>query len=272
MNGITNVVKNEIKEYFILYFDILGYKDVFDDDSDIYQFLRTLNEVVKETKTNLESANHVLSYKIKMFSDNFIIGFECNNNIDDKQYLIHICLIAGNIQLLLLKNHNILIRGGLTKGQLHFNDDFVFGKGLIDAFKLENTAEYPRILIDEQVSKYYFETEKQIPYGYKIDEDGNYFVDYLFDISLNELYDDSSENEIKEINNALIKIMKNKSSYPKNYTRSSAVLSREKIIRKYLWVLGYHNTYYATINRKELLVKYQIVINKRLLRPEISFI
>ncbi|MDE5825819.1 MAG: hypothetical protein K2H91_14240, partial [Lachnospiraceae bacterium] len=59
-----------------------------------------------------------------------------------------------DIQRNFILQYDLFLRGGITIGTLSFNDDFIFGQGLIDAVELEETARYPRIIIGKTVLDY----------------------------------------------------------------------------------------------------------------------
>ena len=175
----------------ICYIDLLGTKDkiIRDSNSDYLNVINdSYNEAIKIVDS-ISSAATVLPYKIKIFSDNFIIATESNANRKDDNHIAialnRMALIAMAIQRELLKQ-DIFIRGGITWGDLYMDESFVYGNGLLDAYKLEcEKALYPRIIIDEELiklSEYCMqESEDYIMevYNIKKDKDKLYFLDYL---------------------------------------------------------------------------------------------
>ena len=78
------------KEYYIAYFDILGYKGFFEDkDNDINEFLNYIIKLVRDiiNKTIHNTIVFNCPFKVKMFSDNFVILVEQNPNIEEYSIL-----------------------------------------------------------------------------------------------------------------------------------------------------------------------------------------
>ena len=79
-----------LKTYYIAYFDILGYKNFFDDkENDILEFLYNMIQVCNETlcKADVNSLQYNSKFIVKTFSDNFIIMLEANNYMNDYDIL-----------------------------------------------------------------------------------------------------------------------------------------------------------------------------------------
>ena len=79
---MVNNTPNPIKEYYIAYFDILGYKDFFDKHPDkVEGFLADIHHAVQYAEDYIQSFHQspIMSqiakadYKIKVFSDNFMM-------------------------------------------------------------------------------------------------------------------------------------------------------------------------------------------------------
>ena len=84
------------------------------------------------------------------------------------------------IQCELMARDGILIRGGLCIKECYVDEEFIFGPGLIQSYRLESEiAVFPRILIDDELV--------QLPLGGHLwgpairrGEDAAYFIDYLY--------------------------------------------------------------------------------------------
>lgn len=155
-----------IKEYFIAYFDLLGYKEFFQNYPDkVKNFLQIIHEAISNTKKYIQTVNSSpvgadlgkLFIRTKVFSDNVLLCLErFTMGIDYPRFLAFLAIIA-DIQRNFVLRYGLFLRGGITIGELSFNEDFVFGQGLIDAVALEEKAIYPRIIMDESVLKYVFQ-------------------------------------------------------------------------------------------------------------------
>lgn len=128
--------------YMICYFDILGTK---------YK----LSKFNKEVFGELWLINHCLekySYKwddivIRTFSDNYFIAFPTNANI--RESLVKMLTIVGMTYAECLTSIQTPLRGYITSGDMHIDENSIIGEPLIKAYEFESrVAKYPRICID----------------------------------------------------------------------------------------------------------------------------
>lgn len=157
---------NPIKKYYIAYFDILGYRKFFEKLIKNNQqekagiFLTEIHNAITNVKANLSQISGVtffkevlkidIDFKIKIFSDNFIICFECYERCYmERMRALYFIEIISEIQRYFILEHKLFVRGGLTIGEISFNDDYIFGNGLIEAVDIEEKTVYPRITISD---------------------------------------------------------------------------------------------------------------------------
>lgn len=156
-----------IKEYYIAYFDLLGYKNFFEKTPErAGAFLNTIYEAIQNTKSYIQDIDASpiirglgeISIRVKIFSDNILLCLE--RSVDQIEYLRFLAFtsIVADIQRNFILQYDLFLRGGITIGSLSFNEDFIFGQGLIDAVALEETAIYPRIIIGQPVLDYVLQT------------------------------------------------------------------------------------------------------------------
>ncbi len=152
-----------IKEYYIAYFDLLGYKDFFEKSPEkASDFLNTIYEAIENTKAyilGLHSSPIVGEFgeiyiRVKVFSDNVLLCLERGSTPKECLRFLSFMAITADIQRNFILKHDLFLRGGITIGTLSFNNDFIFGQGLIDAVALEESAIYPRIIIGQAVIDY----------------------------------------------------------------------------------------------------------------------
>ncbi len=158
---------------FVLFIDILGFKELIKDNSADFIF-----DVLSIFKKSIEECNFVdisLSrssnqgfcdinidnngdiehgkiigddVQITSFSDNIVITI--NNNVDVLSVLQYI----ATVQEAFLKENiskEITIRGGLTIGEIYHQENIVFGPALNDAYELESKkARYSRIMLSKE--------------------------------------------------------------------------------------------------------------------------
>lgn len=90
--------------------------------------------------------------KVKIFSDNIFVCVEKGDDLrTEKARAIFFLEIISEIQREFIINHNLFLRGGITLGNVSYNEDYIFGDGLIEAVKIEETTVYPRIVLSRSL-------------------------------------------------------------------------------------------------------------------------
>lgn len=161
---MNNIEPNPISEYYIAYFDILAYKGFFEKTpKNEQQFLKAIHEVIYKVKGMLKTINGSelvdsvakLEIKIKIFSDNFLLCTNVGTDVKkEKIRLLAFIYVVSEIQRNFVVRYGLFVRGGIIKGTLSFNDDYVFGKGLIKAVEIEESTKHPRIAIHNKICEY----------------------------------------------------------------------------------------------------------------------
>lgn len=189
---------NPIKEYYIAYFDILGYRQFFNDHPEkVEDLLKEIHNATLNTKDTLTVPNNVdffdligvnVDFKVKIFSDNIIVCLkrdETNyleypeDNRNERLRAIMFLERISTIQRNFIVKHKLFLRGGITIGEISFNDDYVFGKGLIEAVDIEEHTVYPRIEISNSLFNF---VNKSISYS---EEEFNKAIEIEKDIKNN---------------------------------------------------------------------------------------
>lgn len=152
-----------IKEYYIAYFDLLGYKDFFKTKPDQveefleYMYLAIHNMgIYKQEISSSFIAGEIaqIQIKSKVFSDNILLCLEVGETSNECVRLLAFMATVADIQLNFILQYGLFLRGGITKGTLSFNEEFVFGQGLIDVVEMEERAKYPRITLSQNIIDY----------------------------------------------------------------------------------------------------------------------
>ena len=248
------------QECYLAYFDILGYKSFFESkDFDASTFFDTINSALEDVKKgiNIESSLNHIDIKYRVYSDNFLFYIEDNDN--EQQALIALSRLVSLIQKRLLEKYSLLIRGGITKGDFRFNKELIFGKGLIDVYTLESTkAIYPRVIFSNDTfvkdTLEYLKNEGFI----EKDEDGYYYVQFLYQTGTEVSYEILARNITKLVNI---------NCRYKNLTDTKKIAEKEKLITKYLWLVTRFNSYATNTTCK---IGYDISVNPRVLKFEIK--
>lgn len=156
---------DEIKtdDYYIAYLDILGYKNIIAKDEND-EFLKNLKHVFTQLETSIEFTNIFSKnskFKLRIFSDNVVICYKITDLASsDMDALGSLVSFIGALQGFLLM-YGYTSRGAITSGQIYWDNLFLFGKGLVDVYNLENKqAKYPRVIIDNELTKLYEKLQK----------------------------------------------------------------------------------------------------------------
>ncbi len=200
---------NPIKEYYIAYLDILGYKAFFKEHKeDIPSFLDRIDDAIKRTVKHISIINsspilrNIGSIQInaKAFSDNILLCMEAGESSYEPMRILAFLQVVSDIQRGFVTGYGLFLRGGIKRGCLSMNSDYVFGQGLIDVVEIEEKeAIYPRIIVDEKLAQYVrgisFHSQEQMDEAVRIanrirlqqpvsDEDMNQLNDLAFRVQL----------------------------------------------------------------------------------------
>jgi len=270
--GGIALTKFKVSEYYIAYFDILGYKAFFEDkESDLSELLESIvaisQDVVKTT--SLEGAFND-KFLIKAFSDNFIVLLE-DHNISEYQAIKSLSYLLALLQLRFLEKYSILLRGSITKGYAYINKSIVFGEGLVRSVELEGMADFPRIIIDDlRISREVCSDlcEKSLLQ----DNDEKYYVDF-FDVLDKRVGDDDffGENEkehLFRIRTNIVKLTNRYGKYNRLVKDNKKIIQTERTISKYLWLLTKFNNF-CIYQYQDFVINYNFVLYQRLMKSEI---
>lgn len=166
------------KKHIIIYIDLLGSTQKIINDTDEQAFVGIKHIYDNMIKGMLNNVSKTWNIKTKVFSDNVIIGYEVEGDERGIAYNLNKMIrVAALFQFFAMACH-WPVRGGLTMGNLYIDDIFVWGKGLLRAYELENNiAVFPRIIIDKELLPMLEQYETEIQ-GWKMDL-GLPIVDYL---------------------------------------------------------------------------------------------
>ena len=139
---------------------------------------------------------------------------------------------------------NILLRGGISIGKISMEpdtpktDDILFGPALVRSYDLENKeAIYPRIVIDSPVITQAEQHQGSLWPEFvrkDKDEDGNFFLDYLFAAVTDSLLF-AGEKQL----NPMETLQAHKASTERKI--KSLEEKDANIIKKLRWLVSYHN-------------------------------
>ena len=152
--GVVNIEKPELKECYIAYFDILGYKSQVAKDPQ-----GTLDRVYNGfnfAKNRVGIFNGLLTsifgntseVKRRVFSDNIVMAVSTEEATSQK--IIFFLEQVRELQIQFM-HQGFFVRGAVVKGDIAISDEFVFGEGLVRAVEMEEANRHPKIIIDKVV-------------------------------------------------------------------------------------------------------------------------
>lgn len=163
--------KSSYELRLIAFIDILGFKEIIKQseiDPEKIEFISSILNYLKDWESQdkwdlkLVEIEEDAQYKgvknfdirgktnVTAFSDSIVVSVKIDDNINEmaSTLIVHLSHIGS-----LLLEKGVLIRGGLTVGNLiHDDNGTVFGQGMIDAYLLETkSAKYPRIILSNKI-------------------------------------------------------------------------------------------------------------------------
>ena len=138
--------KYKMEEHIVSFIDILGSSQNMKKDPE-----GTLNIVHNAYEKAIETYKQLYGdlqneIKVRIFSDNIVVFCKCDK-LKVKTAFQVVVLLSAIIQVNFL-NSNILVRGGIAKGDFFADDLMMWGNALVEAYKIENSISiYPRIVI-----------------------------------------------------------------------------------------------------------------------------
>lgn len=137
----------------VAYLDILGFTKMIEDSvtcADVFdEIIRSVSEMkdIQDSKDDLAIDGG--NVDISLFSDNILISSPEGAGPG----AVANCAFAAMYLQMSLLTKGILVRGGMTTGQLFHDSNLLFGPALVRAHNIEaKIARYPRIVVDECIN------------------------------------------------------------------------------------------------------------------------
>lgn len=152
----------ETSDYYVAYFDVLGYKEYFNQPQEIMdEFSDNLCAAIDETvsvvnnmtssKMMIELAQMKIEHRI--FSDNVLLCLKKSSSPLEIVRILTFLQTVIDIQRKFVLEHGLLLRGGISVGPLFIDDAHLVGKVLIKVVAMEHSVKYPFIAVDESIYK-----------------------------------------------------------------------------------------------------------------------
>lgn len=245
-----NHVKISYSNCFVAFLDVLGFRKlVFSESQNDKKKLEDYFSIVKEITQELVHIKNIYDLKSITISDSIILSVPFGEDIHEGlSQLRQLCVAVGKIQFKLALE-NIWLRGGISVGDAYFDqkNNQVVGPAYTKAFLLEETAQYPRVILDNSIvkklgmetaqnlinsvndhgngglkfsnwppDKILFEWNDDVLSNKRLTKDIACFIDYLLPASY------STENLVTVISNI-----------------SDSIYSEAEVYSKYRWVANY---------------------------------
>ena len=232
-----------LTEQIVMFLDVLGSR-LLATDHDAEKNLQNLSRALTLAHEIAALTRSSTTYRLATFTDNLVLGRPVGRS--NVSSLAHTVRQAAAFQYALTR-FGLFVRGGLTRGPLYMHTDFVFGPGLVEAYRLESSvAVQPRIVVSETALEpirrrvRLATASSNIRQLLLVSGDGHVFVNYL-------------EVVKSESTGARAELQRHKRRVQEALRRSRG---SARIWEKYRWLADYHN-FFCTVNyprREELLI------------------
>jgi hypothetical protein len=283
-------------EQWVLFIDMLGYREIngqiIDDEKGnaFLDFMKSNEKIFSQQdgdkiKQEYQSQPFDLYkyYEIQttFISDSLIINYkpiEIEEKLEERIRMMHsantLFVIINRLQAYIyncLKEHNILVRGGISNKYCLIRDNYAVGEGVIDAYINESKrAIYPRIVLSKNITdnknfidSFNFISNQIYNKDTFLKEDGDniYYLDYLkYNIQTVYISMLGNVNAIKTINiyltthkETIIKKIKEIDKNIDEEKNPEKLENLKKIKEKIIWLKNYHNE-----SIKELIPQFKI--------------
>jgi len=143
-----NQAEIQYEQRVVAFVDVLGFSNlVYSNTTGL------ISRYFQFVTHNFQEAVSKHGFRFLIVSDSIVLSAP-----DNKESLKLCVLVLYRLQQKLIEEEGILLRGGVSVGDLYIGeeDNVMFGPGLIKAYKLESQAKYPRIILDRTfITRYY---------------------------------------------------------------------------------------------------------------------
>ena len=149
----------EASDYYVAYFDVLGYKENFNKSREVVQ--KFIDDLCSAIDDSIAVVNNMQSSKIlklaqidlqqRIFSDNVLVCLKKGNTTLEPIRILSFLQTIIDIQRKFVLEHGILLRGGISVGPLYIDESHLVGEVLIKVVSMEHSVKYPFIAIDDAV-------------------------------------------------------------------------------------------------------------------------
>jgi len=184
------------EDRFVAFVDILGFSDLVKKTKNDQKLRQQVTDALKQVQKFHSPETGESGLRVHYFSDSLIAS-----TTKTAHGLWHLLLSLDSLAWNLL-GMDVLVRGGVAVGNIYYEDKIVFGEGVIEAYRLENTiAKFPRIILGRSVyelAKAYANEggvwSEYVRARLMRDNDGVVFLNFLNDMAAGNFVMDSVPN------------------------------------------------------------------------------
>lgn len=176
----------------VCFIDILGFSNVVNGtiNNGINGNIKLKNicgalNMIDDFRITMSEKMLIKDVRTTQFSDSVVISFPW---IEEDNSIIAAFMWIKYLQFFLIMEHDVLLRGGITIGDIIHNEKMIVGPAMIDAYTLESKcAINPRIIIDSNVIPLFEKTFDRCKTNNHFndttlinkDNDDRYYIDYF---------------------------------------------------------------------------------------------
>lgn len=227
-NKTENKIEDYTKECFVVFFDILGFKDMMVrlGGDEVYKKFEKLIDLKHDIRNQTTLKNEIGKFDILNFSDSFIFVSE-DNSINSLEWIE---VIASYFFIHSLRL-GIPLKGAIAYGKMKINKEkqIYIGQPLIDAFQLQEDLKYYGIVVHHTLTKFILdnkpaESSINTNYQFNVKTPFKYGKISHFNFNWIGVYDalitdekDNSFDEFKPIEKLVLQFQNTSSGAPRLY-------------------------------------------------------
>lgn len=227
-----------LRRSIVAFIDLLGYRSAVVQANELGQqqeFLLKLRHALDDSLGTLRDfvpghREYSPLWCVKAFTDNIVLGFPILD--EGEAPTLYIAIDRLSSFQLFMTIDGFFVRGGVAMGDVYFDEDIVFGPGLLEAYATESQrARDPRIVLADSCRQHAAELANGLLLK---DADGQLFANYLDKIGWYDVYDEQDGRKPEGVD-LLTKHKRLVELKLQEYAADPSVWS------KYHWVARYHN-------------------------------
>jgi hypothetical protein len=169
----------------VLFLDVLGSKD-WATGTGAQDYLNLLYDVLSKNLEKYLESNAEGQFSVLTFTDNIVLGWPTDGSDFDVRACLRSVSMLASLYQSELAMHGVFVRGGVSRGLMYMDDKIAFGPALVDAYNLEQSAIYPRIVVSKSLAAESIQNGVFSLYqgtgpdkDYLISQDDQIFLNYL---------------------------------------------------------------------------------------------